>query len=288
MIILNEKKEAAFILSDINSSECQIVQVINLLTRYYINEKNMSVEDASKSVKEFLNNTYGGYKSVDWTNYIENVALNAHKKPLRSLNSIPITQKEINEIKSIEDKRLQKLAFACLVVSKMNMLLYNHSWISVSDRDLFKLANLKHISRNDINLLIYKLYKLNFISFAKRVNNTSKKYEKIDMDGKQVINVSYLSDLGYWWKYINGEKFNICEECGRLYKPRSSNQRYCFIHSSTYNKPLVCTCIECGREFQIEPGKRKRKRCECCYMERRLSQVRDNVRNFKNKKKVIN
>lgn len=287
MIILNEKKEAEFILSDINSSECQIVQVINLLTRYYINEKNMSVEDASKSVKEFLNNTYGGYKSVDWTNYIENVALNAHKKPLRNLNSIPITQKEINEIKSIENKRLQKLAFACLVVSKMNMLLYNHSWISVSDRDLFKLANLMW-GRKFINESLHELFKREFISFNKRVDNTNKKYERLDIDGEPVINVSYLSDLGYWWKYINGEKFNICEECGRLYKPRSSNQRYCFIHSSTYNKPLVCTCIECGREFQIEPGKRKRKRCECCYMERRLSQVRDNVRNFKNKKKVIN
>ncbi len=285
---MNERSEAERIIKDINSTECKIAQVLNLILRYNINELKMDKKSAIENANEFMKSCYGGYNQSRWNSYINNVISNASNKPLRNLNAIPVTQKEIDDINTIENINVQKLAFACLVIAKMNIVLYNHSWVSISDKDLFKLANLDY-HEEYMNKLIHKLYKLGFISFSNRVDNTSIKYEKINSESdKSAFNITYLSDLGYWWQHINGEKFNICEECGRLYKPASPNQRYCFIHSSVYNKPLACTCVDCGREFQIEPGKRKRKRCECCYMERRLSQIRNNVRNFKNKKKVIN
>lgn len=275
MLIMNEKKEVERFLKDINSTECKISQVLNLLIRYYINEKNMSIRESISAANKYVKTCFSGYSETEWDSYNGRIAKTAHKRPLRCIESVPITQNEIDDIKSIQDMKLQKLAFACLVIAKMNMILNNHSWITVSDRDLFWLANLKHTSKNDMNDLIYNLFIMGFISFSKRIDNTNKKYEKIDNDNNSVAYVSYLSDLGYWWHYVNGENFNICEECGRLYKPASGNQKYCFIHSATYNKPLSCTCVDCGREFQIEPGKRKRKRCECCYMERRLKQYRD-------------
>lgn len=275
MLILNEKKEAERILKSINSTECKIPQVLNLIVRYHINENGMSKKDAVTNTIEYAKTCYGGFNANEWKSYLENISDTASKHPLRDIEYIPITQSEIDDINTLESLKLRKLAFACLVVSRMNMIVYGHNWITISNKELFRLANLNYHS-NYINNTIHELYLSKFIEFAKRIDNNSFKYEKLDMEESEpVFKVTYISDLGYWWSYINGDKYRICEECGRLYKPRSGAQRYCFIHSAVYNKPLVCTCVDCGRSFDIEVGQIKRKRCECCRRERRLKQYID-------------
>lgn len=280
MLILNEKKEAERILKDINSTECKISQVLNLIIRYNVNEKKMNKKDAVSSAIDYAKTCYAGFSSNEWSSYLNKISESASKKPLRDIESIPITQAEVDCIKKLDNKKLCKLAFACLVISKMNFIVYGHNWINISNQELFKLANLNYHG-GYINMTLHELYSSEYIKFAKRIDNKSFTYEKIDESGEPVWYVRYIDDLGYWWEYINGSKYSICEECGRLYVPRSPNQKYCYIHSSIYNKPLTCVCIECGREFKIEPGQKKRKRCECCYAERRLKQVRENVRRYK-------
>lgn len=276
MLILNEKKEAELILNDINSTECGIMQIINLLIRYNIQYKNMSKNNAIDSTNNFIKNHFKGYVYSNWISYMESVAKSSNKNPLRDLDSIPISQKEIDDINLIENNRLKKVAFTCLVISKMNYITKGHKWVNISKDQILRLSNVKKIGKNNSKEYIFNdLYQLNYISFSKRIDKTNYKFEKIDEDGVSVFEVKHLSDLGYWLDFANGEKYSVCEECGRLYKPASPAQRYCFIHSAVYNKPLVCTCVDCGREFEIEPGRRKRKRCECCYMERRLQQYRD-------------
>lgn len=277
---MNEKKEVERILADINSTECKISQILNLLIRYHINEDGMSMKDAIDSANKYVKSCFGGYCELEWESYNTKVAKSAAKKPLRDIESIPITQREIDEIGLLQDFKLQKLAFTCLVIAKMNKMIYDHPWINISNNDLRRLANLKHKGSKYINLLIHDLYISSYVTLSRKAKSDSFRYEKI-YDDEVVCNVTFLSDLGYWWEYINGEKYSVCDECGRIYKPASLTQRYCFIHSAVYNKPLVCTCVDCGKQFQIEPGKRKRKRCECCAMERRLKYKADKERYYR-------
>ncbi len=241
----------------------------------------MNKELSIAATSEYVKNHFKGYVYSNWISYMESVAKSSKKNPLRDIDSVPITQKELDDINIIENNRLRKVAFTCLVVAKMNFITKGHKWVNISKDRILRLSNVMKTGKSKGKEFLFNdLYQMKYISFPKRIDRINYKYEKIDEDGVSVFEVKHISDLGYWLDFANSEKFNICEECGRLYKPRSGNQRYCFIHSSIYNKPLTCICVDCGREFQIEPSKRKRKRCECCYMERRLKQYRDS----KNKK----
>lgn len=279
MLIMNEKKEAEMILKRYDNTKCNISQIVSLLIRYHIQYDNMDKTEAINKTNEYVKQHRAGFSEIEWKSFENKVADNSHKRPLRVVDNIPVTRNEIDTIKSIQDKSLQKLAFTMLVVSKINMIQNGSSWINMSDNELFVLANKKCKAELRYKSM-HELLKLGFFSLPKRIDRVAFKYEKIDTDSDVVANVTYLSDLGNWWEYINGAKYSICEECGRLYKPASSTQRYCFIHSAVYNKSSTCICVDCGREFQIEPGQIKRKRCECCKTERRLKQYRDS----KNKK----
>lgn len=286
MLILNEKKEAELILNDINSTECGIMQIINLLIRYNMQYKNMNKELSIAATSEYVKNHFKGYIYSNWISYMESVAKSSKKNPLRDIDSIPITQKELDDINIIENNRLRKVAFTCLVAAKMNFITKGHKWVNISKDQILRLSNVKKVGKSKGKEFLFNdLYQMEYISFPKRIDRVNYKYEKIDEDGVSILEVKHISDLGYWLDFANGEKFNICEECGRLYKPRSSNQRYCFIHSAIYNKPLTCICIDCGREFQIEPGQIKRKRCECCYMEHKTKYFRNKRREYREKEK---
>lgn len=279
MLVLNEVKEAELILKDINLSLCKIRQIVNILIRYYVNNKGYSPEAAVKEVSEYLKANRAGFNENQWRNIMEAIANDAHKKPLRDIESIPITQKEIDKINELSTLPVRKVAFAYLVLAKVNYITYHHTWVNVNDFEMMKTANVDHNNDNFYNTL-NMLYSSGYISPAKSILKTSIKIEFADFEGEPAAEVTSLMSLGLWWEYINGAKYRLCVDCGVIFKPNSNSH----IHCKKHIKPKVYICEMCGQAFDFPESGRKRKRCECCQREYKLE--RDKLR--KRKERLLN
>lgn len=283
LLVLNEVKEAELILKDINLSLCKIRQIVNILIRYYVNNKGYSPEVAVKEVSEYLKANRAGFNENQWRNTMEAIANDAHKKPLRDIESIPITQKEIDKINELPTQQIKKVMFAYLVLAKMNYITYRHNWVNTTDSEIIRLANIYHNFDNFLCIL-NDLYTQKYITPAKSMLKTSVAVEILDLEGDPVFEVTNITNLGMWWEKANGVFYRVCVDCGVIFKPNSNNHYHCHKHV----KSRVCVCEVCGRAFEIPEGKIKRKRCECCQREIRLEQKRRNMREARAKKKAEN
>lgn len=278
MLILNEKKEVEKILQDVSLTSCKISKIISLLLRYYINNKKYISEDAIKIANDFLSEKYPGFNATKWRSFEENVCKNA--APLREIENIPITQKEIDKINELNTPTLRKIAFAYLVVGKISWISYQHTWVNIGDKEMVVTANSYNSKTIFDNLHI--LCKLGFLTPSKSILKTGLKVNFIDFDGEPVYNIPHISNLGLWWEQINGAKYKQCVECDVIFKPRNNAN----IHCKRHEIPSTCKCTVCGRMFDIREGGRSRKRCECCQREYRLKSEAERQRNrYNNQKK---
>lgn len=279
MLILNEKKEAELIIKDPKLSFCTISKMVNLLIRYFVNNMEYDTETAIEETSKTLKKSHFGFIESQWHNTMINIANDAHKKPLRDIESIPITQKEIDKINELSTLPVRKVAFAYLVLAKVNYITYHHTWVNVNDFEMMKTANVDHNNDNFYNTLNI-LYFLGYISPAKSILKTSIKIEFADFEGEPAAEVTSLMNLGLWWEYINGAKYRLCVDCGVIFKPNSNSH----IHCKKHIKPKVYICEMCGQAFDFPESGRKRKRCECCQREYKLE--RDKLR--KRKERLLN
>ena len=278
MLILNEKKEAELIIKDPSLSFCTIRKMVNLIVRYFVNNKGYSPEVAVKEASDILKRSYPGFTETQWHNTMMAIANDAHNKPLKDIESIPITQVEIDKINELPTLAVRKVAFAYLVLAKINYITYRHTWVNVSDFEMRKTANVRQNADDFLNIL-NELYTLKYITPAKSMLKTSVKIEYADFEGEPVAEVTNLMHLGLWWEYINGAKYRICVDCGTIFKPNSSSHIHCHRHA----KPNVCVCETCGRSFEVPEGKHKRKRCECCQREFDLKRKSQWMRDYRAK-----
>lgn len=279
LLILNEVKEAEMILKDSSLSFCRIGKILNILIRYFVNNKGYSPEVAVKETADYLKSNRPGFNENQWRGVMESIANEAHKKPLRDIESVPITQAEIDKINELPTMPCRKVAFAYLVLAKVNYITYRHTWVNVSDAEMMTVADVHHNNDTYLNIL-NDLYTSGFITFAKSMLKTSIKVEFTDPDGEPKVDVTSLTHLGLWWEYINGAKYRFCVDCGMIFKPNSNNH----IHCNKHVKSRICVCETCGRAFEIPEGGRKRKRCECCQREFKLKRKAEQMREYRAKK----
>ena len=262
MIILNEVKEAELILKNADLSFCDVTKMINLLIRYFINNKGYSEEAAINETVNHIKKYRAGFTGSQWKTTMEKIAKSAHSKPLRNIESVPVTQKEIDKINELPTDQCKKVAFTYLVLAKMNYISYRHLWVNTADTEIMCTANINH-NFDDFYKVLNILYTSEYVTPARSMLKTSIEVNFADVDGEPKFNVNHLMNLGLWWEYINGANYRFCVDCGMIFKPKSGSH----IHCNKHKKSLVCVCIDCGRSFDIPEGGRIRKRCECCNRE---------------------
>ena len=194
MIILNEVKEAELILKNADLSFCDVTKMINLLIRYFINNKGYSEEAA--------------------------------------INAVPVTQKEIDKINELPTDQCKKVAFTYLVLAKMNYISYRHLWVNTADTEIMCTANINH-NFDDFYKVLNILYTSEYVTPAKSMLKTSIEVNFADVDGEPKFNVNHLMNLGLWWEYINGANYRFCVDCGMIFKPNSSSHIHCNKHKKS-------------------------------------------------------
>lgn len=254
-----------------------------LLIKYFYSEadkagRKLKTKDVIVELQEYLKDQYDNYRSVDWYNRLERLIKKYKKTPLYDINSIPITDSELTTIKSIKNKRLEKIAFVSLVLAKYYNLRneLNNNYVNVDYSVIFGLARVAATIMYEQPLLLNSLKEMGLIKRTNKIDNPNFRVLFIDDNSPVVLHITDLRELGYQYLKYKGEKFIECAECGVLLRKKTNATKYC--PSCRGYQPIqfkTLTCLDCGKEFVVSGNVKNCKRCEHCQKEKRLIQYRE-------------
>jgi hypothetical protein len=200
----------------------------------------------------FMKENYKGYKRSRWEKTIDNIVsgflrnIRKYGKvvELSNIESISITQNELNKIKEINKldlddlskKNLEKICFIMLIYAKVSneQLKSKESWINKSCSTILKEAKV-YLIGDEKKRIFYQLYKFQYISQSNATEKTSMKINYIDVEEESdiVINIDNFEGVIYYYLNWNGENWKRCEgkvngiKCNRYFKITINNKKYC-------------------------------------------------------------
>lgn len=228
-LILNEVKEAKRLLEtgDIGSKP---TAALFLLSRYYRQKEGLNKNKTIEKLNSFMSLCDKHYNPALWEDAIEDIAKKAEKYPLREIDAIGITQKELEQIKTFNGIKYEKLAFAMLCHAKLHDILFpdNHGWVNASIPEIYRTARVTVKYRKDKFLYLNDMEATDLISFSVKNDNLNLRVNFIDMEGTPVLEINDFRELGYeYLNYYKEGKFSRCTECQKLYVRKTNNQKYC-------------------------------------------------------------
>lgn len=240
-VVLNEAKEAERIL-EYGEVGSKPTATLFLLAKYYRQKKNMNKEQAVNELNSFMTHYYKNYNPALWEDIIEDISKKAVKYPLREIDHIEITHKEIETINTVPRLPHRKLLFSMLCYAKLYNKISdnNNGWINTDIKEVYRVSRVTVKHREDKFLFLNDLESDGLISFSKKNDNLNIKVNFVDSESLDDIAliIEDFRELGYeYLDYIDEGKFVRCKECSRLIRRTSTNNRY---------------CIQCKRNKRLE------------------------------------
>lgn len=229
MIILNEKKYIEKILNGDRVID-NMYYTLGLLARYYYHQdkKDNTPAKLYEKLVEFLKSKKES--EFDWQHNLDKL-IKRKDIDLVNIEFVPITKTELNIIKEIKNKRLEKLAFTLLCIAKLNNIIRpnNNNWVNRDVKEIFKFANVRDGITQQY-LSIADLKDLGLLKYSKKIDNINLCVTFIDNEGEEELKINDYRDLGFQYLAYLGEDYIKCECCGRPVKitnKKDTSRRYC-------------------------------------------------------------
>lgn len=288
---MKESEAVQEIINRKSVSENTYADLILLIKYFYSrakkDNKRLKMKEVIAELQEYLKPQYDNYQSVDWYNRLEKLIKKYKNTPLYDVDSIPITDSELTTIKSIKNKRLEKIAFVSLVLAKYYDLKNekNNGYVNAEYSIIFGLARVSATIMYEQPLLLHELKEMNLVQRSNRIDNPNFRVLFIDNDSPVVLHITDLRELGYQYLKYKGEKFIECAECGVLLRKKNNATKYC--PSCRGYQPIqfkTLTCVDCGKEFVVNSKNNHGKRCEECQHKKQLEYQRISMAKKRNVK----
>jgi|WetSurSiteA1Bulk_404760.scaffolds.fasta_scaffold00605_2 hypothetical protein len=157
---------------------------------------------------------------------------------LRKIDSVLVSQKELDLIKDINNNKERKLLFSILVFSKAlkkgnvkkdksNLKTSDNYYIHYNNfMDIIRLSRLNNVSETDLADILYK-YKDYFTFY-----NAERELIRLDFTDKTPQKIITIYDLNNIMDYFSiifedHKPMALCENCGKEIKKNSNKQKYC-------------------------------------------------------------
>ena len=271
MIILNEKEYAEKCLNeDVINQDKNPYQVVSVLAKYYYHICGYRKKKIYGLLIEYLKKYYPRYEMniENWEKNVSKLATNAGKEDLFEISGVKITKPELLKIQSVKNKAKEKLLFTMLCVAKLNMKKNPNSngWVNVETREIFSMARVSCTSVEQ-DIKIGEFRQLGLLELPKKNGNLNFRVTFIDDDGDEELFVSDFRELGYEYLLYIGENYIRCAECGILTRGnKNGTKKYCNSCSTyTPQETKTITCVDCGKEFEVDSKNNKSCRCDECY-----------------------
>lgn len=225
-IILDER---AYVEEIIRSPELgkKPTETLNRLAKYYRSNGYKSREIVSL-LESFMIKCDPGVNLVKWQSLLDKVVRSSSKYDLIFLEGVSITESEMNKIKALNGKQLQKLMFCLLCVAKYCNAVNpkNNNWVNKADKEIFSMAGIRTTIKRQ-SYMINDLWDAGYVGFSNVVDNININVKIVDDDSKEVLFVSDFRNLGNQYLRYLGEPYIECECCGAVVRKNSNVQKYC-------------------------------------------------------------
>ena len=276
--LLNKQDLKACDLGDKPSS------TLNLLARYY-REIGKNDDEIKELLSDFLNRCLKDkYKESKWIDSIFYQVVKSKKYNLKKVDNVIVTKSEMEIIQSVKGKSRQKVLFTLLILAKYYNAVSdkNKNWTNLEYKKIFKLANVQLSIQNQA-LLINDLYNCGFVNVSKNVGKPNIQVNFVDNESDTVLTITRLKDLGKEYLMFCGEDYIRCQKCGTLVKNYRNTNKYCKTCGQYQSiETKIITCVDCGKEIEINSSSRKI-RCNDCY---RLERQEHNRKMYRNRSKI--
>lgn len=285
MIILDEKKFAEDCLQN-GLIVLKPYYILTILAKYYYHIRGFRKKKIMELLFDYLKKYYPRYELSEfyWKTEVEKIAEKAGKNLLIEISGVKITKSEIEKIKELKNKTLERLAFVMLCLAKYHNLRNskNNNWVNTNDAEIFKFARVI-CDIKERNKKIGTLWNLGYIEFPKRVDKTNYRVTFIDDDSDEEMFIDDFRELGYEYRKYCGENFIRCAECDILIKGnKNGTKKYCKECASyTPKKAKTIVCVDCGNTFSVAGNNKRQIRCCDCYTQYRKEKIRENVQKFR-------
>ena len=279
MIILDEKKFA----EDCIQNGLVVMKpyfVLSILSRYYYHCCGYKKKKIKELLFAFLQKHYPKYEldGFFWQNAIERLAEKAKDNELIIIKGVSITESEMNKIKELNNRCLEKLAFVLLCIAKFQNARNpnNNNWVNFGSKQIFDCARIV-CKKDERDIKLGKLRDLGYLEFPKRIDNVNNRVTFIDDDSPEVLFVSDFRELSYEYRKYCGEDFIRCAECGLLFKNKEEKpKKYCPNCGYYSKKPKFKSiiCVDCGCEIFVPTNVATKKRCDSCQSIRNRDKVK--------------
>lgn len=232
MVIFNERKYVEKMISThTKEAKMSLRSFFRYLVKYYYPEyKDKSAKEYTRKILDvaasfnFESYMYQEYEYYDYVlRMCKRVQKGEIKAELRDIDSISVTKAEMEIIAKGKDDNERKLLFTLYVLAKVYS--YHSGWVNYAPSEIFKLANI-YISWRDRFLLINSLYEAGLLQLNHIIGKTGYKVE-LHEDSPAAITIEKGQDFGKQYIAETRSGWGICEECGRLIRKKTNNQRYC-------------------------------------------------------------
>lgn len=189
------------------------------------------------------------YQEYKYDSYVKNICEKLLKQELlpgfKKVESVNLYQSELNIINQCETDKEKKLLFTLFVLAKVNG--NNSGWINNEIKDIFQLANITATIK-DRAAIIYKLYRAGLIGQSQKIDNLSLKVELSKEDEPVVLAVTSFENIGNQYIANFKQGWKMCECCGKLFKVKGTNSKYCKTCSREKELEIQRNCMRNLRE----------------------------------------
>lgn len=270
MIVLNEERYARDVLTGRRTDVTNIIEKIDLISRYNYHVLNKSEDESYKSIVKWLEKHHDIFCEQNYSNIISKYINKAKKSPFYHIDSIKITRSEMNIIQSQKNLRYEKLLFVLLCLAKVQKVSYKfeNNLINYDIRQLFKMARVSVPAdmREDI---LHDFLVAGLIELPKK-NDTKCLFVKfVDNNENDIafeVDEKDCSDLAYCYLYFV-KKNNVfrCAKCKKLTKQSKKFGDICQECRESDGSQRILWCVDCGEEFAVNVKDTMSYRCEECY-----------------------
>ena len=235
-MILDEKLIAEEILT---SKRIATKADIGIIARYLRNEMKCDVPETLIMLSSIMTKINRNFNPIKSAKFLEKLAIKSENVPLRHIDKIKITSRELGKIGNIESLKLQRLLFVLLVYAKYNNQLSktNKNWCNLSINELYRQAKVSTRNAKEKGLLLNKLSMMNLISFSAQNTNLNIKCNIVDnKKDNDSITITDIRELGYQYLNLsNPSDFTYCGNCGVIMKKKNKND---------YSTKICSACLK--------------------------------------------
>ena len=216
--------------------EDHIGRTIYKRARYNYFIKNLTDKKNYNDIIDFItSNSTTGLTDFDIYEFVHKAINSAKKVGLKRVDHIYIMKSELDFIKSLDDIKLEKIAFVLLALAKY------HNEVSGEDNDVvyLKLSEIKKMARINMNRVDFEYFYANLYDNGVLQRNTNPistvqvvdfiSHKEDDIIAFELKEIDYL-ELAYVylsWKN-DGKGYARCQRCDRLMRQSKNGRRkYC-------------------------------------------------------------